>query len=245
MGGFLASLFLLRKIFAKEDAPLQLVDQLFGYVFVGTLIGARLGHVLFYEPQKYFAHPLEIFAVWHGGLASHGGAIGIVLSLLIFMRRHPELSLLWVVDRIAVVVPLAGAFIRFGNLMNSEIIGKSTNLPWAMTFTRIDTQPRHPAQVYEALCYLAISGLLFALYSSRKSLPGYLIGSMLVLIFSVRFFIEFVKENQVGFESTLPINMGQILSLPFIFVGICLVIRACTNGQISRVGEDLKLKGIL
>ncbi len=235
MGGFLTSYVVLGKVFERENVSRALLDRLLWYVLIGTVIGARLGHVLFYEPEKYFAHPLEIFAVWHGGLASHGGAIGVLLAIYFFSRKYRKISFLTLLDYVALVIPLAGAFIRFGNLMNSEIIGKPSQLPFAIVFDRVDMIPRHPAQVYEAIGYLAIFLYFMSYQSQFKDRIGLLFGQALALIFSLRFLIEFVKENQVAFESKLPINMGQFLSIPFIAIGIFFIIRACrTVGQGSH-----------
>jgi len=194
-------------------------------MIIGVVVGARLGHILFYEPAYYFSHPMEILKVWHGGLASHGAAIGVLISLYLFSRKHKR-SYLWVLDRIAIVVPLSGAFVRLGNLMNSEIYGDPTSLPWGFVFMRSgETLPMHPTQLYEALSYLVIFSLLWWMYRTGRKVnnPGFLIGLMVTLVFSARFLIEFVKNPQVGFESTMVINMGQILSLPFVIGGLLVM----------------------
>jgi prolipoprotein diacylglyceryl transferase len=217
-------------MFKKERIPIKVLDQLTTYMVVATVIGARLGHCLFYEPAYYLSHPLDILKVWEGGLASHGAAIGIIIALLIFSKRN-NLSFLWVIDRIAVVTALAGFFIRMGNLMNSEIFGIPTDVSWSFIFVRaydplMAIDPRHPTQIYEALAYLTTFGYLISYYYRKNGKPseGFLIGMFMILIFTARFFIEFIKEPQVGFEQSLMLNMGQILSIPFVLIGIGLVI---------------------
>jgi phosphatidylglycerol:prolipoprotein diacylglycerol transferase len=203
--------------------------------FVGIVVGARLGHCLFYQPDYYLKHPLEMILPFswedgrieltgYRGLASHGGTIGLIIAVLLFHRKT-GIHFLTVFDYIAIVAPLGGAFIRLGNLMNSEIIGNPTNLPWAFVFTRVDQIPRHPAQLYEAIAYLVFFILLFSIYNRRRGSlkKGYLFGLALILIFTFRFLIEFLKEEQVDFEKGLMLNMGQILSIPFILAGIYLV----------------------
>ena len=229
---FFFGYLILQRIFTKEDIPLKLLDELTTYMIIGTVVGARLGHVFFYEPAWYLAHPIKIFKVWEGGLASHGAGIGIILSILIFsmVRKKP---FLWVMDRIVIVVALAGFLIRMGNLMNSEIYGLPTTLPWGFLFVRSTTPseglvPRHPTQIYEGLCYLAIFAYLLWYYYRKDGKPslGFLFGAFMALVFGVRFIIEFIKEPQVGFEHGLVLNMGQMLSIPFVLAGIFLIIRS-------------------
>jgi prolipoprotein diacylglyceryl transferase len=195
---------------------------------VGTVIGARLGHCLFYEPEYYLSNPLLILKVWEGGLASHGAAVGILLALYLLSRKIKK-PYLWILDRVVIVVALAGFCIRMGNLMNSEIYGNVTNLPWGFIFAREnETLAKHPTQIYEGLSYLAIFFLLYFIFIRKaKSLkPGYIFGLFLILLFSVRFIIEFIKEPQVGFEANMALNMGQLLSIPFILTGFYLLYRA-------------------
>ena len=222
---FFGYLIMLR-VFKHEKLPVKLLDQLATYMVVATVIGARLGHVLFYEPSLYLSNPLEILKIWHGGLASHGAAIGILVALFLFSRKNKK-PFLWVVDRIVIVVALAGFFIRMGNLMNSEIIGKATTVPWAFIFVSFDNIPRHPTQIYEALSYLAIFGLLYWYYWRKdgKPRPGFIFGVSLITLFTARFFIEFVKVPQVLFETTMALNMGQWLSIPFVLLGLYLVLK--------------------
>ncbi len=225
---FFIGYFLMKKFFQEERVPLAYLDALTVYVVVGTVVGARLGHVLFYAPDYYFAHPVEILEIWKGGLASHGGAIGILIALWLFTRKYRKISMLWLLDRLVIPTALGGAFIRIGNLFNSEILGKPTDLPWAFVFARVDSIPRHPSQIYEALAYLAVFVFLLRYYRRhRRSLqPGKLFGWFLVLVFTARFLIEFVKEVQEPFEASLPLDMGQILSIPFIAVGLYFVLRS-------------------
>ncbi len=225
--GFLFGYMILTKMFRKEGVSLEVLDRLTIYVAVGTVVGARLGHVCFYEPSYFCAHPGEIIKIWHGGLASHGAAIGILLALWLF-KKKTGYSFLWTLDRVVVVVALAGFFIRMGNLMNSEIYGVPTSLPWGFVFERNhETVPKHPTQIYEALSYLLIFFYLRHLYYKRdgKVPEGLLFALFLILIFTARFFIEFIKEPQEAFEQALPLDMGQILSIPFILAGIGLLVR--------------------
>jgi len=231
--GFVIGYYLLRYMYRQEGAPLEEIDKMSLYVILGAVIGARLGHVLFYEPNYYFQNPQEILAVWHGGLASHGGAIGLAIGLWLYGRRSWNKSELYVMDRIAVLTPLAGSLIRLGNLFNSEIYGHATYLPWGFVFIRNgDTFASHPTQLYEALGYILIFFILWKMYRRlHGQIPrGYLMGWTLVLIFTLRFFVEFVKNVQVPWEismvQTIGLNMGQLLSLPFIALGIYLIYRS-------------------
>jgi prolipoprotein diacylglyceryl transferase len=219
---FLIGYFIMLRIFKNENLGEAVLDRLTIYMAAGVIIGARLGHCLFYEPGYYFRHPLEILAVWHGGLASHGAAIGILTAVWLFTRKEKK-DYLWVLDRIAIVVALSGFLIRMGNLMNSEIYGIETTVPWGFVFLRNhEVAPKHPTQIYEGLAYLAIFVLLFSLYWSKKGkhYQGMLISLLCILVFTARFFIEFLKEDQVAFEATMKLNMGQWLSIPFVLLGI-------------------------
>jgi prolipoprotein diacylglyceryl transferase len=214
--------------FLSEKKDLRALDSLLVYMVVGTIIGARLGHCLFYEPGYYLTHPLEILAVWKGGLASHGGALGILVALYFFSRRHPDLPYLWLLDRIVVPTALGGCFIRLGNLFNSEILGLPTQVPWAFVFSRVDAVPRHPAQLYESFCYAVIFVALLMEYRRRRDQtpPGWLLGWFLVSVFAARFVVEFFKQPQAAFEQHFPISVGQWLSLPFVVLGLVLIWRA-------------------
>jgi phosphatidylglycerol---prolipoprotein diacylglyceryl transferase len=218
---FLFGYFIMNKIFKNENLGEPVLDRLTIYMAVGVILGARLGHCLFYEPGYYFRHPLEIIMIWHGGLASHGAAVGILTAVWLFARKEKK-DYLWVLDRIAIVVALSGFLIRMGNLMNSEIYGVETTVPWGFVFLRNhEVAPKHPTQIYEGLAYLAIFILLYRIYWSKKGehIQGVLISLICLLIFTARFFIEFLKEDQVAFESTMKLNMGQWLSIPFILLG--------------------------
>lgn len=238
---FLSGYLVFTRALKIKRLDAEMLDQLLIYVAVGTIIGARLGHCLFYEPSYYLSNPVEILKIWEGGLASHGAAIGIVLALWLYIRKH-KLSFLWLMDRIVIVVPLGGAFIRTGNLFNSEIYGRPTDVPWAFKFVRdrvldpntgaiIENVPSHPTQIYEALSYLFIFAVLFIYYRRNhdKIRDGLIFGIFLILLFTARFFIEFIKRDQVSFESGMLLNMGQWLSLPFILIGIGLIVYTKRN----------------
>ncbi len=233
---FLLGFKILQRIFILEARPPADLDRLFLAMILGTTLGARLGHCLFYEPAYYLSHPLEILKIWKGGLASHGAAIGILFALYIFARKTSYATWLWTVDRIVIAVALGGGLVRLGNFMNSEIIGKPTSLPWAIIFKRVDMIPRHPTQLYESFCYFLIFVTLYLLYHRKKELTseGSLTGLFFILVFGVRFFVEFLKEDQVAFERSLPLNMGQLLSIPAIAFGIFLVLRAKRKGPPSK-----------
>jgi prolipoprotein diacylglyceryl transferase len=227
---FFFGYLILIRIFKKEDIQIKFLDELTTYMIIGTVIGARLGHCLFYEPSYYLQHPLKILTVWEGGLASHGAGIGIILTIIIFSSVR-KFSFLWVMDRVVIVVALSGLLIRTGNLMNSEIFGTPTSLPWGFLFLRASNpaealDPRHPTQLYEGLSYLLIFLYLWRYYylKSGKPSPGFIFGMCLTLVFGARFFIEFLKEPQVGFEQSMLLNMGQILSIPFVLLGIILIL---------------------
>ena len=230
MLSFILGIVIFNSIYKRENKRKEDLDPLLIYMMLGTVIGARLGHCLFYDPIYYLNNPIKILEVWEGGLASHGAAIGILISLYLFSKKHPDQPFLWLVDRIVITVALAGFFIRIGNLFNSEIIGKPTDVPWAFIFLRAQVAdpltPRHPTQIYEALAYLTIFIILYFIYKRQGASMrrGFLLGLFLVLVFGVRFFVEFLKENQVPFEAGLPLNMGQILSIPLVLLGIYLVL---------------------
>ena len=227
--GFWIGYNIMYKIFRHEGAPERWLGILFLWVAAGTVIGARLGHVFFYEWDYYSMHPSKILAIWEGGLASHGGTIGIMIAVILFSiittRRNP----LWTFDRLVIPIALVGAMIRFGNLMNSEIYGHPTTLPWGFIFVRGHEYPGlpcHPTQLYESACYLALFVLLMWMYWKKNAerRPGLIFGVFFTVLFSCRFLIEFVKNPQVDFEANMTLNMGQLLSIPFIFIGIGLII---------------------
>lgn len=234
---FIASHFIMNRIFKKEGRSEKDLDTLTLYIILGTVLGARFGHCLFYGPwfdeydnfgnlinEGYLSHPLNMLKVYEGGLASHGGAIGIITAMILYCRKTKE-SWLWLFDRLVVVVPLAGMFIRLGNLINSEIIGHITTVPWAFIFLQEDSHPRHPAQLYEAIFCFFLFIFMYQFWKNKRTTvgPGFMFGMLCVLLFIERFIDEFFKENQVAFEGSLPINMGQILSIPFIIIGIYMM----------------------
>lgn len=236
MSGFILGYWMFTKFFKREGLPLTLLDTLL-YLLLGcTLVGSRLGHVLFYQPEYYLANPVEILKVWEGGLASHGGTIAIMIGMWWFVKKYGRkynFNYIWILDRLAVAVCFAAAFIRLGNLMNSEIYGNPTDLPWGFIFElRGETLPKHPTQLYEALCYLGTGIILSCLYWFRldKIKQGLLLGIFFIGIFASRFLIEYVKEPQVSFEEGMILNMGQILSIPFIIMGIALIVRSFMPG---------------
>lgn len=224
---FIVGYQIMMVIFKRENRSEHDLNDLVWYMILGTVIGARLGHCFFYNPDYYLAHPLEIIQVWKGGLASHGAAIGILTALYLFVSKKKNFSFLWIVDRIVITVALSGFFIRMGNLFNSEIIGKPTNGKWGVIFVSVDNIPRHPAQFYESVAYLLIFIFLLSLYFklNAKFKNGLLTGLFLILIFGFRFFVEFFKEIQSMFEQSMFLNMGQLLSIPFVIIGIFLLIR--------------------
>ncbi len=227
--GFLIGYYIGEKMLKSEKVSQKWVDSLFFYIIIATVVGARLGHVFFYGWDYYSQHPEEIIMVWHGGLASHGGAIGIIVAMYIHSKVVTKRSILWTLDRIVVPTALVGAFIRTGNLMNSEIYGIQTSLPWGFIFERNgETVAKHPTQIYEALAYLFAFGILTWFYwkTNVKDKPGFILGLFFILIFIPRFLIEFIKEDQEAFEATMSLNMGQWLSVPFILLGLLLMVRA-------------------
>ena len=212
--------------FKLEGKDESVIEPLFLYTVVGIVVGARLGHVLFYDPAFYFAHPMKIIAVWEGGLASHGGGLGALIALYFGCKKY-KMDFLWLIDRLIVPTALFGFLVRMGNFMNSEIVGIPTDVSWAVVFTKVDMLPRHPAQLYEAFSYLAIFFLLFGIYkfSKAKVQPGVLFGIFLTLIFTARFLVEFVKVRQADYDTSfLHMSTGQALSIPFILVGIGFII---------------------
>jgi len=227
--GFLLGYYIGERMLKSENVNPKWLDSLFFYLIIATVVGARLGHVFFYGWDYYSQNPKEIFMIWHGGLASHGGAIGIMIAMYIHSKLVTKRTILWTLDRVAVPTALVGAFIRTGNLMNSEIYGIETSLPWGFIFERNgEIVAKHPTQIYEALAYLLAFAILFYLFwrTSSKNRPGLLMGAFFILIFIPRFLIEFIKEDQEAFEAGMALNMGQWLSIPFILLGVFFVVRA-------------------
>jgi len=235
-GGLLLCNATLAWIFKREKIPAQHLQVLFIYGVVSIFAGARLGHCLFYEPAYYFQHPLEIILpiqviggsykfTGYQGLASHGGTIGLIIATILYSRKTKE-PIIRTIDIVAIVAPLGACCIRLANLMNSEIIGIPTTLPWAFIFERVDQLPRHPAQLYEAVVYILIFCLVFFLYKSGRMRlnTGKMFGTSIALIFTARFLIEFVKEKQVAFEDQMKLDMGQLLSIPMILLAIGIIV---------------------
>jgi phosphatidylglycerol:prolipoprotein diacylglycerol transferase len=237
VSGLVLSIYILGWIYKRENIPSEHLEKLSIFGIIGILAGARLGHCLFYEPSYYLSHPLEMILpitfppdggvkfTGYQGLASHGGALGLLIALYFYSRKTKH-SMIDTIDLIAVVAALACGFIRLGNFMNSEIIGIPTTKPWGVIFERVDNVPRHPAQLYEAISYFIIFTIMMILYKKMRDRlkSGFFFGLVLVLCFTARFIIEFVKENQVGFEDGMTFNLGQLLSLPYIVVGIGFII---------------------
>ncbi len=237
---FYVGLLMITKMFAHEKVKPGWVDSLFIYIILAVIIGARLGHVFFYAWDFYKENPLDIFKVWEGGLASHGGAIGIIIAVALFSRNVSHRNMLWTLDRLVLPVAFAAILIRLGNLANHEIYGHTTDLPWGFRFVEnvrawqhgadpIFTQPVHPTQLYESFSYLITFLTVYFLYwkhKTAKNREGLLLGVALIGIFVSRFLIEFIKEDQEAFEASMTLNMGQWLSIPFVMGGIVLLWRA-------------------
>jgi phosphatidylglycerol:prolipoprotein diacylglycerol transferase len=227
VGSFFIGLSIMQWIFKREGHPTELLDTLLLYILAGTIIGARLAHCLAYEPTYYLAHPLEILQVWKGGLASHGGTIGVLLAIWIFTKRY-SINFWWLLSRIALPTALVATAIRIGNFFNSEILGKPTEVWWAVIFEHVDNLPRHPVQLYEAFSYLLFFGILLWLYRrlSPTLVTRLFTGLLFFYIFTVRFFLEYTKTKQAAYTLDLPLNTGQLLSIPFMVIGLLWIIWA-------------------
>lgn len=254
--GLILGYVVVSKMYKREGVSEDKLDKLVLYVVIATIVGARLGHVLFYGPYwdfthpngyvepGYFSHPLSIFKVWEGGLASHGGAIAILLALILYSKKVSKKPLMWILDRIVAPIAIAACFIRLGNLVNHEIVGDPTSLPWAFSFKQYynadlkayDPTPRHPAQLYEALSYITLFFFLMFLYWKKQAWkrPGILFGTFLIGLFGARFFIEFVKLGQAARDSDLVINTGQWLSIPFVIAGVVILFRALKKEKLEH-----------
>ncbi len=241
MVGFLVGYEIEARIYRHEGAPERWLGILLMWTVAGTIIGARLGHVFFYEWDMYKHNPISILYVWHGGLASHGGTIGIIIGVILYSLITTKRNPLWTFDRLVIPVALVGGLIRLGNLMNSEIFGHATTLPWGFMFLRSREwnelyygQACHPTQIYEALCYFSLFAVLMWMYwkKNAEERTGLIFGVFLTGIFLPRFLIEFIKNDQVDFEATMALNMGQWLSIPFVLIGIGLVIYAMRRPRI-------------
>lgn len=252
--GIWMALIIVQKLYKHENLPEAWLDKLFIYTVVGTILGARLGHCFFYEwrllPEPvnflginfnygnhYISHPWELFYIWRGGLASHGGATGIFIALLLFNRNVSHKGFVWGLDRLVIGATITGACIRFGNLMNSEIYGSPTTLPWGFIFVRDgQTQPMHPTQIYEMIYCLVTFAIIWWMYWKKEAYrkTGLILGVCLIGIFGSRFGLEFIKLNQEAFESSMFLNMGQILSIPFILWGIWLIVRSSKMETVNK-----------
>ena len=230
---FIVGQYIMTQIYISEKKPVGDLTSLMNHMIIGTVAGARLAHCLFYDPVYYFNHPLSIIKIWEGGLASHGGAVGIILGLWIYSRKKKDQPFLWLLDRIALAAVPGGALIRIGNFFNSEIYGYHSTLPWAVIFRRIDLLPRHPSQLYESfVCLIGffILAVLYRKYKNKYS-AGLLSGVFLTFIFSTRFLLEFLKEPQAAYTTDLALNTGQIVSIPFLITGLILICRTLNKPQ--------------
>jgi len=252
VSGLILCIYILSWIYKRENIPSKDLEKLTIYSMIGIIAGARLGHCLFYEPSYYLSHPMEMILpitfppdggikfIGYQGLASHGGVLGILIALYFYYRKTKH-SMIDTLDLIAVVAGVLFGFIRIGNFMNSEIIGMPTTKSWGVIFERVDNLPRHPAQLYEAISYFIIFAIMMILYMKLRNRvrSGFLFGLGTVLFFTARFLIEFVKENQVGFEEGMSLNMGQILSVPFIVVGIVFIIYGLRRTKTSTLNSSV------
>lgn len=244
--GFGIGYKIVERMWRRESINPKWIDPLLYYTLIGTVVGARFGHCLFYDPGYYLSHPIEILKVWEGGLASHGGVLGIIVAIYFYSKHVSRQSMLWTFDKLVVPTGLVAALIRIGNLMNHEVYGHPTDLPWGFRFIEnlhawrqgaepIFSAPSHPTQIYEAVCYLLTFVLCMWLYFKKEAWKkeGLIFGIFMICIFTARFFIEFLKNNQEDFEAAMPINMGQCLSIPFIVMGIYFVVRAWKRSNLN------------
>jgi len=222
---FVSGYFIEKRLFKDAGRTLEELEMLLTYILVATIIGARLGHVIFYDLHYYLTHPSEIIKIWHGGLASHGAAIAIIIAMWLYVRKKKDMNFLWLADRVVMPVAIGGAFIRLGNFFNSEIIGHVTHVPWAVVFARVDMLPRHPSMLYESVLSILTFALLWWVYRKydRKPPEGGIFGIFLILLFTGRFLIEYTKMPQANFAANWPLSMGQILSIPLVLYGVWLV----------------------
>jgi len=222
---FISSYMLMTWMYIREAKNTEEIDDLLTYAAIGIIVGARLGHCLFYDPSYYFSNPFKILAIWEGGLASHGAMLGILISLYFYQRKVAQ-SYVWFIDRVSIVSALGAAFIRTGNFFNSEIFGEVTTVPWAVVFQKVDLLPRHPVQLYEAISYFCVFLLLLFMYTKRdvKDREGVFFTTFLVTVFTARFFLEFVKTKQSSYEDILGLSTGQMLSIPFVLAGLIYLV---------------------
>ena len=231
VAAFVLGGFIFNKVVRKEGLDPAITSSAFNYTIIATILGARIGHCLFYDPAHYLSNPIEILYFRDGGMASHGAAIGLLIGIWLFTRKW-KVPYIWMLDRIGLVVTTGGALIRIGNLINSEVYGTQTSLPWGFIFPRAgETLPMHPTQIYEALAYLVLFAILAHLYWRTKTADrrGMLFGIFLIGLFGARIIIEFFKQPQMPFEQTMTLNMGQLLSIPFVLAGIAIVVMAASK----------------
>ena len=230
------SAYIFHHIMIREGLSEKTFDSVFWFGVISTVLGSRLGHCLFYDPGYYLTHPVEILDIRQGGMASHGAAVGLLIGLWLFSRKN-KLPYIWSLDRISIVVAISGVAVRLGNLMNSEIYGTVTSLPWGFIFVRDgETLPKHPTQIYEALCYLVLFVILLWMYYKKdlaRRRPGVMFGFFLIILFGTRFLIEFIKNPHVDFEQNMVLNMGQLLSIPFIVAGVVILWRALKQAPLT------------
>jgi prolipoprotein diacylglyceryl transferase len=251
--GFIIGYLIVARMWKSEKLPHAWIDSLLMYTVLGTVLGARLGHCLFYDPGYYLAHPVDILKIWEGGLASHGGTLGIIIAVYFYSKRVSHRSMLWTFDKLVVPTGLVAAFIRLGNLMNHEIYGHVTDKPWGFRFIEnlhawmrgaepVFTAPSHPTQLYEAGCYLLTFALCMWLYFRKDAYKkeGLIFGLFMICIFGSRFFIEFLKNNQEDFEVNMFLNMGQLLSIPFVLAGVYFVWKALNKNKTYETKRDSK-----
>ena len=221
-------------IYKNENKSVEQLESLQIYIVIGIVIGARLGHCFFYDPAFYLANPLKILAIHEGGLASHGGGLGAILATLYYAKKN-SVNFLYLLDRLAIPTALFAFFVRMGNLMNSEIVGIQTDVPWAVIFSRVDLYPRHPVQFYEALAYLSVFIILLSIYMYKKSkvYSGLLFGVFLSLVFTARILVEFVKERQASYATEMLFSTGQWLSVPFLLIGLGLIAFALSKKELK------------
>lgn len=250
--GFGIGYKIVERMWRRESINPKWIDPLLYYTLIGTVVGARLGHCLFYDPGYYLSHPIEILKVWEGGLASHGGVLGIIVAIYFYSKYVSRQSMLWTFDKLVVPTGLVAALIRIGNLINHEVYGLPTDRPWGFRFIEnlhawrqgaepIFSAPSHPTQIYEAVCYLLTFVLCMWLYFKKDAWKkeGLIFGIFMICIFTARFFIEFLKNNQEDFEAAMPINMGQCLSIPFIVTGIYFVVRAWRRSRLNIIKPNM------
>lgn len=223
--GLILAYQILIKEFLRLNIPQKKLESLIFYMIIAVVVGARLGHCLFYEPNVYLNDPIRILKVWEGGLASHGAAFGILIGMLLYIWKNREFTFIGLADILSVAIPVGAMFVRLGNFVNSEIVGKPSDLPWSVIFLRNDTIPRHPGQMYEAAAYFILMIVMLYLFFKKEKYnkAGFLSGVFLIGMFVARFIIEYFKDVQVQFENTMALHMGQWLSIPFILLGIFLL----------------------